>query len=60
MSPRLNEIRGFAHPIHQSSSSAKADDPVFRGFTVHLKGRGVLDTRFRGYDDGGCGGQIAQ
>jgi hypothetical protein len=27
---------------------------------LNLEGRGVLDTRFRGYDDGGRGGQIAQ
>jgi hypothetical protein len=27
---------------------------------LDLKGRGVLDTRFRGYDDGACGGQTVQ
>jgi hypothetical protein len=27
-----------------TSSSAKPDDPVFRGFSANLKGRGVLDT----------------
>jgi hypothetical protein len=32
------------------SSSAKADDPVFRADHVQRWRHGVLDTRFRGYD----------
>ncbi len=32
------------------SSSAKADDPVSQRPAIELRSRGVLDTRFRGYD----------
>src|SRR5436190_17895219 len=35
----------------QPSSSAKADDPVFQHSSNRPRSRGVLDTRFRGYDD---------
>jgi hypothetical protein len=34
-----------------SSSSAKADDPVFRDAAIDLKEHGVLDARLRGHDD---------
>src|ERR1700694_3831897 len=37
------------HPA-PTSSSAKADDPVFRAATVQLWRHGVLDARFRGHD----------
>jgi hypothetical protein len=33
-----------AMPTIWTSSSAKADDPVLRGVSVHHKSRGVLDT----------------
>jgi hypothetical protein len=33
-----------------SSSSAKADDPVFRAASVQLWQHGVLDARVRGHD----------
>jgi hypothetical protein len=34
----------------QTSSSAKADYPVFQGVEIEPRSRGVLDTRLRGYD----------
>jgi hypothetical protein len=33
-----------------TSSSAKADDPVFRAASVQRWRHGVLDARFRGHD----------
>src|SRR6266436_5215847 len=33
-----------------ASSSANADNPVFQSDCDQLQSRGVLDTRFRGYD----------
>jgi hypothetical protein len=37
-------------PHMLTSSSAKADDPVFRDADWLLRRRRLLDTRFRGYD----------
>jgi hypothetical protein len=44
--------RHDAHAPHLalSSSSAKADDPVFRAASVQLCDHGILDARFRGHD----------
>jgi hypothetical protein len=42
-----------AQPLHLApmSSSAKADDPVFRAASVQFWRHGVLDARFRGHDE---------
>src|SRR5258708_28769534 len=47
-----NTILKLEEPRHlaPTSSSAKADDPVFRAGYVQRRHHGVLDARFRGHD----------
>jgi hypothetical protein len=43
-------VRSMARVRPHPSSSAKADDPVFRGVGYGTQLRAVLDSRFRGND----------
>jgi hypothetical protein len=50
---QTNEGREQSRPfsIMFPSSSAEADDPVFRAFWIYLWRQRLLDARIRGHDD---------
>jgi hypothetical protein len=43
--------RDFLQAGFSASSSAKADDPVFRNANILSRRRGILDARLRGHDE---------